>query len=1174
MILDLDYVFEKYKPDVSGIIHIGGHYGNEISKYKDHNVKNIILFEPLSENFSVLEDTIKSIGGNIVAHKVALGNDNKKVIMNISSNEAQSSSILTPKVHLTAHPEVSFIGTEEVQMNKLDDYDCNNCNMMVVDVQGYELEVLKGASETLKNIDYIYCEVNRDEVYEGNARVEEIDEFLSTYGFDRMETQWYYTEVWGDALYVKNKKANVSIICACKNRYEALKIALNSWIMFDEVKEIIIVDWSSDKPIDNLLELDGRIRIIRVDGKKYFNLSQPLNLAASIATGDYILKLDCDYVINPYYNFIKEYKIDQNSFLSGNAEYKNFEYYDDNNELKIDMGSMSVEDILNYVNLYSNYFRYLKGMLFVSKKNFLKVGGFDEDIQSYGWEDGEIIKRLESLNLEHKKLSFDYKIFHIPHPDRKRFEYSEDYSIEDENYFRKVMESQYSPESLPFQIDYALVSHYIEKNKTKLIEEGKLINIHDNISTETYFRERKIQWILEKLDNNYYMANEKTDQIIIDKSKLNYFPSVYYITLEESIDRQKSLEQQFLNYDIQPNAIKSKRFYQSNDKIEGKYIYQLNGGTKGCCVSHLKAIKEWYDTTDEDYAFFCEDDISLETVQYWNFTWEQFIESLPEDAECVQLFTIRDSYDTFDLRERYWDDWGASAYIVTRDYAKKIIDAFIKQDYYLLEVPNQEAMPLIENMLFACLGKTYTIPLFIENTKFNSTFQGSDDDVKDGHKNNHVISRNLVLNHWKLKSICEEKTKEQTEIEKLLTTYALDTENPEHNFNLGLWYENEGHTASALSYYLRCAERSEDTDLAYEALIRGSYCYKKQKERDGSTRSLLWQAQMVRPDRPEAYYLLSVYAEERQWWQDCYVNADLALRYCNFDQKPLRTDVSYPGKYGLLLEKVISGWWWEKHNECRELLQEIKNNHKVKDEHFSIIQKWLLDLSTGYVSDDELKYNKNSNKELKFKFDGWENVENNYSQAGQDLFVLSALNGKRNGFYLEIGAQQPFYQNNTALLETKFDWEGVSIEILSNLCQMFSEQRKNKIICADATNIDYDELLSSFNKGNIVDYLQLDCEPSEVTFNILKLIPFDKYKFRLITYEHDHFVDLSNTYRSKSREYLESKGYKMLVSNVSPNDKCSFEDWWYHPDLIDSEVIENMLNISDITDVRSYLYLN
>jgi len=1477
MILDFDYVYDKYNLNVSGLLHIGGHYGGELQKYKSHNINNIVLFEPLSSNFSVLSEAVKNIGGNIVAHQVALGNDNRKVIMNISSNEAQSSSILIPKVHLTVHPEVLFNGTEEVEMKKLDDYDYKDYNMIVVDVQGYELEVLKGATQTLHNIDYIYCEVNRDEVYEGNARVEEIDEFLSTYGFKRVETQWYYTEVWGDALYMKEKKSNpnpnVSLICVCKNRLESLRVSLSSWLLFDPIKEIIIVDWDSEEPIHNLTQLDPRIKVIRVNNKKYFNLAQPLNLAASQATGDYILKVDTDYIINPYYNFFESYLVDETCFVSGAHDAPDLVYGpDQNGEYTIDMAKNEFMNVVDYVNCFSHYFRYLRGMLYVSRDNFLKVNGYNELIDTYGFEDGDMETKLKSLGLSHKKISYDHALIHIPHSDKKRIENCK-YDLNDEKQIRYNLSHFYSGDMLDAQTYYGVVSRLVQKNGDASRRKG-----------------RKISWKINQIGDQNYVAE---DTIML---KLKEFPSVNYVSLEESIDRQMTLVNQFYEHGITNiNSVISKRFAESNDVVTGKYAYTLNDGTKGCVVSHLKAIKNWYENTDEDYGFFCEDDLSLETIQYWNFTWEEFIKKIPLDAECVQLLTIRGDFETFELRERQWNDWAATAYIITRDYAKMLIGIYIRNDTYHLEVPNSDVMPLIENILFS--GKTYTAPLFVENIEFSSTFVGSDDDVNDGQKRDHYYAHETVLNYWKgnlqekkmpksksftikprkpkskivdyfpyfnekeilelrinllkdhvdkfvivdanrshtgkvkpftckdtlkelglwdenkiqvielnlhsdddevvftdhdryynhndhkkmlvgsrdrlqkdalfsiidqfddetvfivsdcdeiinpehltyvpniirsnpniifkiplvylegradlrlfyesnnnpvqwdcsmflatknhlkthtpneirsnfnisypisyigqyenenylryedmgwhfswmgdtdrkkLKSLsyshydhefehiiykkCSGKLMEEfienhkaeegnisvsghigtvmkkyphetlpqiifdlprvkefllpsisskSEFEELLTKYSLDTENADHNFALGVWYENKGHTAPALSYYLRCAERAEDEDLAYEALIRGSYCYEKQGTRDGSSRSMLWQAQAFLPHRPEAYFLLSRFAEKRDWWQDCYMNADLALRYCRFDCKPLRTDVEYPGKYGLLYEKSVAAWWWGKGKETRQLLQEIKENYELSSEYYDIIGKKLMGYASGHVPEEEIKYNKSRYNQFRFKFGGLEKIERNYSQAFQDMFILSLLNGKRNGLYLEIGAQEPFFQNNTALLETEYDWKGISIEIREDLCNMFRQQRKNSIICQDATTIDYTYLLDEFGKGNIFDYLQIDCEPSKTTFEILLMIPFEKYKFAIITYEHDHYVDMTNSYRNKSREYLESKGYKLVVTNVSANDFCPFEDWWYHPDLVSFEIVNIMKNISNVTDVRKYMF--
>ena len=202
MLLSFTGLRRKYNMDVKGIIHVGAHYGEEISEYVDNGIQDIIVFEPLSECFDVLAQKVMSLNANVEGHQVALGSAPGNATMYLSDNEKQSSSILKPKVHLTHHPHVKFNGTEEVEVDMLDNFDTKDYNFLNMDVQGYELEVLKGATETLKHVDYVYCEVNRDEVYEGNAYVEELDEFLSAYGMERVETSWE-GQIWGDALYIR-----------------------------------------------------------------------------------------------------------------------------------------------------------------------------------------------------------------------------------------------------------------------------------------------------------------------------------------------------------------------------------------------------------------------------------------------------------------------------------------------------------------------------------------------------------------------------------------------------------------------------------------------------------------------------------------------------------------------------------------------------------------------------------------------------------------------------------------------------------------------------------------------------------------------------------------------------------------------------------------------------------
>jgi hypothetical protein len=709
---------------------------------------------------------------------------------------------------------------------------------------------------------------------------------------------------------------SVSLICACKNRIESLKISLSSWLLFEEITEIVIVDWDSDESFDHLVSLDSKIKIIKVSNEKYFNQPQPLNLAFSVTTGDYILKVDTDYVLNPYYNFFDFYKIDKNSFLCGQT------YHTETEIISIP------------------YFSYLRGLLYVSRENYLKVGGYNEtNTKHYAYEDDEIVFRLEKIGLEKKKIFYNHNIIHLPHSDKKRLENFEAYQTDKELeiYIRNNLSSYYSGEELQWQVEYALSEQHIEISRQKYYSQ-----------TNKSVFESNTKWKVFEQRQQIYRA------IKVEKeNKLLNFPKTYYITLEESIDRQLSLESKFEEYGIKPKAIISKRFFESDDIVTGKYLNQLNDGTKGCCISHLKAIKQWYENCEDDeYGFFCEDDLSLETVKYWDFTWQDFMNSLPDDWDAVQLLTIRENFDTFSIRERYWDDWSVTAYILNKDYAKKIIDTYIIGDAYNLEIPNSSVMPLIENIIFTTFAKSYTVPIFVEDVDFKSTFsEKQDDDVNNGQKKNHYIANNIVLNYWKNKIV---KNNNQINfnikmnLQDLLTTFSLDTENPINNFNLGFWYETNGHTSPAFSYYLRCAERSEDLDLAYEALIRGSYCHEKQGIRDGTVKTLLQQALCILPKRPEAYFILSRFSESRQSWQDCYIYADWGIQFANFNLKPLLTDVEYPGYCGLLFEKAISGWWWGKNEESKNILLDLKNNYTLDEQYQKSVEENLTKLGIDF----------------------------------------------------------------------------------------------------------------------------------------------------------------------------------------------------------------------------------
>jgi hypothetical protein len=405
-------------------------------------------------------------------------------------------------------------------------------------------------------------------------------------------------------------------------------------------------------------------------------------------------------------------------------------------------------------------------------------------------------------------------------------------------------------------------------------------------------------------------------------------------------------------------------------------------------------------------------------------------------------------------------------------------------------------------------------------------------------------------------------------IEKLLSDYVTKPNEPENNFSLARYYDRIGQTASAVSYYIRTAERTENLLLRYECLLHAADCFERQGTRRFTVKGMLQQAITIMPKRPEAYYLLSKLYEHNETnegrFLDSYMMCSIALQVCGFDNESLRFPVDYPGKYALMFQKGVMGWWNGLQEETKSILLDLHTNYDM-DEQFAVLVKNNLMNMNAFASKSLTQYDKSKLEKFKYKFEGIDKIERNYSEAYQDMFVLAMTNGKKNGTYVEIGSGHPSYGNNSYLLEKDFGWKGMSVDISEEFISQHQKERTHTALLKDATTINYTNYFDSLGFTNEIDYLQVDVDPAEVSLKVLYTMPFEKYKFSVITFEHDHYADPKSQVREKARKFLEAFGYVLAVPNVSPDDNRPYEDWFIHPDIMNSQRVRMMLNSSDET---------
>ncbi len=209
--MKLEFLVNNYNIISQGIAHIGGWKCEEVHKYKKlFGDIPVVFVEPNNKLKPFIDENLKYYK-KVRCEYVALGNKDSQVFLNLNFSNpdnddiGQSSSVLEPLLHPP-------IGTRkvEVEMTTADKlFKEDNVDFLSIDVQGYELEVLKGAEKLLNQVKYVITEVNKTEQYKGCVLIDELDDYLNRFGFLRMETEWWGGDGdWGDAFYIKDDMLN------------------------------------------------------------------------------------------------------------------------------------------------------------------------------------------------------------------------------------------------------------------------------------------------------------------------------------------------------------------------------------------------------------------------------------------------------------------------------------------------------------------------------------------------------------------------------------------------------------------------------------------------------------------------------------------------------------------------------------------------------------------------------------------------------------------------------------------------------------------------------------------------------------------------------------------------------------------------------------------------------
>jgi hypothetical protein len=220
--------------------------------------------------------------------------------------------------------------------------------------------------------------------------------------------------------------------------------------------------------------------------------------------------------------------------------------------------------------------------------------------------------------------------------------------------------------------------------------------------------------------------------------KLKGLPPICCLTLDERPDRQEYTETQYDHWGIKNYTKVSGSKYQASNYDEWKDLVILNPIVKtpsslpvwqqlieiSISLTYLLTIKNWLETTNDQYMILMEDDYDLSFIEYWHFDWEYLMNNIPHDWDCIQM-----SFENGNIYPCYLhpiiSGHGTGGSLINRRYAEKLISLYYKDGKFDFskKICNSKFLGnsnITMDYISGHSGKTYCIPLFDVNPRIGS----------------------------------------------------------------------------------------------------------------------------------------------------------------------------------------------------------------------------------------------------------------------------------------------------------------------------------------------------------------------------------------------------------------------------------------------------------------------